>query len=431
VSPIRNRAALAVTPARSAALDVVEAGLQAIDTAAAVRRSVRFEGGMLRVAGEAWPLRPSGRLLLVAVGKCAAAAAAELLRVLGNRLDGGVVLDVDGSPVRELGPLLSLRGSHPLPSARNVEATRRMLDLLDGAGEDDLVVCVVSGGGSTLLCLPPDGGGPDAESTALDALTRAGATIRDINTVRKHTSLARGGGLARHAHPARVVSLVFSDVPGAPADFVASGPTFRDRTTVDDALSVLRRYGIAAAGPGALRLVPTPRDDRAFERVRNVVLVSNDVALRAMAAKAAELGYSPVIVTSTAAGEARETGERVVRELRAAAPGTALLYGGETTVTVTGHGRGGRNQELALAALRRVADGEIVVTVATDGHDNGDCAGAVADSVARARAQSLGLDIASHLADHDSYGFFARTGDHLITGSTGSNVADLIVALRD
>jgi glycerate-2-kinase len=431
VSPIRNRAALAVTPARAAALDIIEAGLEAIDTGAAIRRSVRLAGGALHVGAETWPLRPAGRLLLVAVGKCASAAAAELVRLLGGRLDGGIVLDVDAAPARELGPLVGLRGSHPLPSVRNIAATGRIVDLLRGAGEDDLVVCVVSGGGSTLLCLPPEGGGPDAESAALEALTRAGATIQEINTVRKHTSLARGGCLAQHAHPARVVSLVFSDVPGAPPDFVASGPTFRDHTTVDDALRVLGRYGLAAIGPDALRLVETPKDDRAFERVGNAVLVSNDVALRAMAAKAAELGSSPAIVTSTLAGEAREVGERVVRELRAAAPGTALLYGGETTVTVTGHGRGGRNQELALAALRDISDGEIVVAVASDGRDNGDSAGAVADARARAGAERLGLDIEAHLADHDSSGVFERTGDHLLTGSTGSNVADLIVALRD
>ena len=224
---ISNHAALAVTTARTAALDIAEAGLDAIDTATAVRRSVRLSGEVLQVGDEVWPLRPSGRLLLVAVGKCATVAAAELVRLLGDRLDDGVVLDVDAAPARDLGPLLSLRGSHPLPSGRNVAATRRIVDLLRGAREDDLVLCVVSGGGSTLLCLPSDGGSAEAESVTFQALTRTGATIQEINTVRKHTSLARGGFLAQHAYPARLVSLVFSDVPGAPADFVASGPTVR------------------------------------------------------------------------------------------------------------------------------------------------------------------------------------------------------------
>ena len=429
---ISNHAALAVTTARTAALDIAEAGLDAIDTAAAVRRSVRLSGEVLQVGDEVWPLRPSGRLLLVAVGKCATVAAAELVRLLGDRLDDGVVLDVDAAPARDLGPLLSLRGSHPLPSGRNVAATRRIVDLLRGAREDDLVLCVVSGGGSTLLCLPSDGGSAEAESVTFQALTRTGATIQEINTVRKHTSLARGGFLAQHAYPARLVSLVFSDVPGAPADFVASGPTVRDPTTVEDAARVLRRYGVAAAArTSQLALLETPKESRYFERARTIVLVSNETALQAMATRAGALGYAATIVTSTLVGEAREAGERMVRELRAAAPATALLYGGETTVTVTGGGRGGRNLEVALAAQRLVGDGEIVVTVASDGRDNGDFAGAVADSLARANARRLGLDLDAHLADNDSCGFFERTGDYLVTGSTGSNVADLIVALRD
>jgi glycerate-2-kinase len=429
---ISNHAALAVTTARTAALDIAEAGLDAIDTAAAVRRSVRLSGEVLQVGDEVWPLRPSGRLLLVAVGTCATVAAAELVRLLGDRLDDGVVLDVDAAPARDLGPLLSLRGSHPLPSGRNVAATRRIVDLLRGAREDDLVLCVVSGGGSTLLCLPSDGGSAEAESVTFQALTRTGATIQEINTVRKHTSLARGGFLAQHAYPARLVSLVFSDVPGAPADFVASGPTVRDPTTVEDAARVLRRYGVAAAArTSQLALLETPKESRYFERARTIVLVSNETALQAMATRAGALGYAATIVTSTLVGEAREAGELVVRELRAAAPATALLYGGETTVTVTGGGRGGRNLEVALAAQRLVGDGEIVVTVASDGRDNGDFAGAVADSLARANARRLGLDLDAHLADNDSCGFFERTGDYLVTGSTGSNVADLIVALRD
>ena len=429
---ISNHAALAVTTARTAALDIAEAGLDAIDTATAVRRSVRLSGEVLQVGDEVWPLRPSGRLLLVAVGKCATVAAAELVRLLGDRLDDGVVLDVDAAPARDLGPLLSLRGSHPLPSGRNVAATRRIVDLLRGAREDDLVLCVVSGGGSTLLCLPSDGGSAEAESVTFQALTRTGATIQEINTVRKHTSLARGGFLAQHAYPARLVSLVFSDVPGAPADFVASGPTVRDPTTVEDAARVLRRYGVAAAArTSQLALLETPKESRYFERARTIVLVSNETALQAMATRAGALGYAATIVTSTLVGEAREAGELVVRELRAAAPATALLYGGETTVTVTGGGRGGRNLEVALAAQRLVGDGEIVVTVASDGRDNGDFAGAVADSLARANARRLGLDLDAHLADNDSCGFFERTGDYLVTGSTGSNVADLIVALRD
>jgi glycerate-2-kinase len=187
---------------------------------------------------------------------------------------------------------------------------------------------------------------------------------------------------------------------------------------------------VAGATPG-LVLLETPKEPRFFERSRSVVLVSNETALRAMAARAEALGYAATIVTSTLSGEAREAGERVVRELQAAGARPALLYGGETTVTVTGGGRGGRNLEVALAAQRLVGEGEIVVTVASDGHDNGDFAGAVADLPGRGSARRLGLDLDAYLTANDSYGFFERTGDYLVTGATGANVADLILALRD
>ena len=427
---IANHASLAGTRLRADALAIAEAGLEAIDTAAAVRRAVRWSGTALSVGDLTVPAGP-GRLLLVAVGKCASVAAAALREILGGRLDGGIVLDVDAAAPRDLAPLTWLAGTHPLPSPANVAATRRIVALLEQAGHDDLVVGVVSGGGSTLLCLPPDGASPEAERAVLEALVQAGATIGEINTVRKHSSLARGGQLARYAYPARVVALIFSDVPGGSPDLIASGPTVRDPSTVRDAEAVLRRYGLpAAAGLAPLPLVETPKAERFFERVEHRIVVSNELALRAMAGAAAQLGYAATVVTATLAGEAREAGERMVGDLDAAAPGTALLYGGETTVTVTGRGRGGRNLEAALSALRSIGDARVVLTLASDGRDNGQFAGALADAPGREHARRLGLDLDARLADHDSYGFFERAGDYLLTGATGANVADLIVALR-
>ena len=429
--PIRNRAALASTPHRRAALAIAEAGLEAIDTGAAIRRAVALESDTLRVASETLPLPPRCRVRLVAVGKCATAAAAALVEVLGERLADGFVLDVAEPPAHPAARIRHLRGTHPLPSAANVAATREILGFLEGGRPDDLVLCVVSGGGSTLLCLPPDGASFENERSVLQALIRAGARIEEINTVRKHASLARGGRLASAARPARVVGLVFSDVPGGTIDLVASGPTVLDPSTVADAERVLARYGLpASAGPTRLPLVETPKDAAVFAAVRNVVLVSNQLALEAMAAAARRAGFAADVRTATLAGEAREAAARVVRELRAAPPGTAHLYGGETTVTVRGDGRGGRNLELALAALRDVRADELVLTLATDGHDNGDLAGAIADAVTRRDAQRAGADPAASLAANDSYGFFERVTHALETGITGGNVADLVVALR-
>jgi len=410
---------------------IAEAALEAIDTGAAIRRAVAVDGDALAVGGETVSLAATGRLRVVAVGKCATAAAAALADLLGRKLSDGIVLDVAEAARVPLGDVQVLHGTHPMPSAANVEATRAILGFLEGGRPDDVVLCVVSGGGSTLLCLPPPGGSVEGERGVLGALFRAGATIQEINTVRKHSSLARGGNLARAAAPARVVGLIFSDVPGAPPEFVASGPTFLDHRTVTDAQRVLARYGVAQGrAPERLALIETPKDPAAFARVTNLVLVSNQLALDAMAAAARRERFAPQVRTATLSGEARDVAMQVAGDLHAAPPGTALLYGGETTVTVRGDGRGGRNLELALAALGALADDELVLTLATDGRDNGDLAGAIADAVTRRDAQRAGADSAAYLTANDSYGFFERVPHALETGPTGANVADLIVALR-
>ncbi|MBI4543117.1 MAG: DUF4147 domain-containing protein [Gemmatimonadetes bacterium] len=428
---IRNAAELATTPLRAHALALANAALEAIDTRAAVRRAVRPQGGSLHLAGQVHAL-PRGRLLLVAVGKCAAAAADALGEILGGRLAGGIVLDVGEAVAAGRVPALTYcAGTHPMPSAANVAATREIVALLQEAGGDDLVLAAVSGGGSTLLCLPAEGLTWEGEAAALRALYRTGATIQEINTVRKHTSLARGGWLARHAFPAPVVSLVFSDVPGADLEFVASGPTARDTTTVADARAVLAHHGLlgwSGIAPELLR--ETPKEDRYFAGVQHALVVSNGIALEAMVERARQGGLAARIADSAFAGEARQVAARVVRELRTAAPGSAVLFGGESTVTVRGPGSGGRNCELALAALRLVREGECVLTLATDGRDNGDLAGAIADEAVRAAAERLGLDSGAFLEANDSHGFYRRAGGYLATGATGANVADVIVALR-
>jgi glycerate-2-kinase len=426
---LRCSGAVELTKQRRQAMALAEAALEAIDTGAALLAAVRLGSAGLEVLGENHPL-PEGRLLLVAVGKCAAAAARALGDLLGERLAAGVVLDVLPAEGQRLHPRLRYhQGTHPLPSEANVSAAREVVALLESAGAEDLVLVVVSGGGSTLLCLPPGGLTWEDERTLFNALTRRGAAIREINTVRKHTSLARGGFLARHAHPARVVSLVFSDVPGAAVEFVASGPTARDTTSVADARRVLESYDLLDAVDPRW-LLETPKEERYFERVRHVMVVSNGRALEAMADRARACGLMPRLMDTAFSGEAREVARRVVSELRESPPGAVLLYGGESTVTVRGRGRGGRNAELALAALPLLGPGECVLALASDGRDNSDFAGAVADLAAAERAAALGLDPAAALANHDSYGFFERTGDALVSGATGANVADLVLALK-
>ncbi len=404
---------------------MLEAGLAAIDTGAAVRRAVRLEGDILRVQDRSFDLSGVERLVLVGVGKCALDAASVLEEILGERVSDGLVIDVRPGVLKKLEVV---GGDHPFPTEKNVDATKRLLAKLEGLTERDLVLAVVSGGGSTLLCQPQNHTCLE-EGELLTRLFRSGADIRAINTVRKHTSLARGGQLARRAYPARVVSLIFSDVPEDDLSLVASGPTFRDETSVADARAILALCP-AARDLRELDLLETPKEDKYFERVSNVLLLSNRLALAAMAEAASAEGFAPEIVTAEFKGEAGTLGGGMAREIGARPPRTALLYGGESTVRTEGRFSGGRDQELALAALGGLPPDALLAVIDSDGRDNGDHAGALCDALTLEKARAAGLSPEEYLARHDSYAFFEATGDYLRTGPLGSNVSDLVLALK-
>ncbi|MDE2038302.1 MAG: DUF4147 domain-containing protein [Patescibacteria group bacterium] len=433
---IRNFKELATTPAREAALKVAEAGLQAVDTAAALNGSLKLDGGSLSVFGTHFALSPGGKLIAVLVGKCAADAAAAFEAALGDRIDGGIAMGVgpyDGAGRPALKRIIYRAGTHPMPSEDNVMGTRAILNSLAGLTVSDTVLFLISGGGSTLLVQPPCVAERaselvDKEKGLLAALFAAGATIQEINTVRKHMSLARGGFLAQAAHPAQAISVIFSDVPGDDIGFVASGPTVKDATTVKDAETVMKKYGLPLDQEC---LTETPKDGEYFERVHNILALSNATAVAGMKAEAERLGYAVTVKNGCLTGEAREVGAEIAREAGAAPAGTVLLYCGETTVTVRdGGGRGGRNQEAALGALSEIAEGCVVLSLASDGRDNGDHAGALADAGISNAAKMKSLDPASFLAKNDSSEFFEKLGDGLIeTGLTGSNVSDLMIAV--
>ena len=289
---IKNLTQLAQTPLRRAALHVVEAGLQAIDTETVVRNTVRREGDALIVDGERIALTGPGRLLIAGVGKCAARAAAELERIIGDRLHAGFVIAVGEVP-----PMRKVRvvqGTHPFPSQINTDASRELLTFCSGLSADDTVIVLVTGGGSTLLCLPDDGNW-QRESLIFGAFMNAGAPIQDVNTVRKHMSRVRGGFLAQAMYPARVISLIFNDVPGSDdIGFIASGPTVKDTTTEKQAAEILAQYHILqSCGLTGCGLMETPKDEKYFTRVKNIVVVSNELALQAMAEAARKEGYAP------------------------------------------------------------------------------------------------------------------------------------------
>lgn len=426
---IKNLAALSKSKARREALEIAEAGLEAIDTGRVIRETVSLSDSTLIVDGEHTLLSGVGRILIAGIGKCAALAAAELETLLGDRITGGLVIAIGETP--ELKRVEIRRGTHPFPSKENMEASKALLALLSEPQKEDLIIFLVTGGGSTLLCLPEDGN-YERESLIFGAFMNSGAPIEDINTVRKHMSLVRGGFLAKAMYPARVISLIFNDVPGTgDIGFIASGPTVKDATTIEDAERVLEKYKIlAACNLSGCGLIETPKDDKYFERIKNIEVVSNRTALDAMKRAAEERGYNTEIADTKISGEAHDVGRSLAEKLAAAPTKSVMLYGGETTVTVHKSGKGGRNQELALGALLSVPEGGLILSLASDGRDNSDIGGAICDKIVQEAAAKLGLIPQSFLDENRSYDFWKGVGDYLDIGHTGSNVSDLIISLK-
>ena len=425
---IKNFSQLAKSPEREALLRIADAGLRAIDTHEVVSRSLHVEGEDIVFAGEKISLG-DGRLFLVSIGKCGLEAAQEIARILGEKIYKGVVIDVHEGKI-DHPDISAFSGDHPFPSERNISATKEMIHMLSESKEGDVVIAVISGGGSSLLC-QPENLTCHQEKEIVECLFKGGAPIEEVNTVRKHLSLAKGGYLAQYAHPARVFGLIFSDVPGNKLEFIASGPTVLDTTTIEDAKEVLEKYGISGECSFAESgLIETPKDVRYFSNVKNTLLVSNDLMLEAMRSKAEELGFHAEIRTNVYSGQARHVGAGIVDDLEVVSPGTILLYGGESTVILKGGGTGGRNLEVSLSALRFLTEKDLVLSLASDGRDNCEFAGGLCDIMTRQKAEELGLDPKEFLNRNDSFHFFEKIGDYVETGNTGSNVADVILAMR-
>ena len=426
---IKNFTELAKNPARTIALQLAEVALESIETRGVIRRAVTFNQSEIKINEIIIPLENQGRIFVVGIGKCSLEGALELEAILGERITAGIIIDVARrTPLKRIQFYL---GDHPFPTANNINATRAIIELLAQVNQDDLVIFIISGGGSAFLCQPKNHTCLE-EVMVTKTLFRHGATIKDLNIVRKHLSLARGGYLAKYAYPARVVSLIFSDVPGNDLGTIASGPTILDQTTIADAKKVIGECDNDDDCNLILeQLIETPKEPKYFERVSNILLLTNETALQAMADLASTLGLMPTIKNLELAGEARAVGEQIAREISAAPTGSVYLYGGETTVTIRGPGKGGRNQELALGALSHLLAGECILSFASDGMDNNsDHAGALCDIITSERARAVGLDPLVALDQNDSYSFFASVGDYLGTGYTGANISDLIIALK-
>ncbi len=376
------------------------------------------------------PPPPPGRAIVVGAGKAAASMARAVETHWPGPLSGLVVTRYGhDAPCQRI---QVIEAAHPIPDASGEAAAARILAMVADAGPDDLVLCLISGGGSALLSLPAAGLTLGDKQAVNKALLTSGATISEMNCLRKHLSAVKGGRLGAAAHPARLVSLAISDVPGDDPAVIASGPTVADPTTFADARAILERYAIEApsAVAGHLRAAAdeTPKPgDRRLASAETILVATPAEALESAARAARAAGYAPVILGDAIEGEARKVAAEQARRALATAPGHVLLSGGETTVTVRGRGRGGRNCEYLLAlALALDGDPKVwAIACDTDGIDGTqDNAGALLSPDTLARAAAMGLDAGAYLADNDGYGFFSALGDLVVTGPTFTNVND-------
>lgn len=438
---------------RARILPILDAALDAVDPGAAVESALTREGDLLRVAGRPYDLSAFQNITVLSFGKAAVIMARALCDLLGDRVTQGIALTRAGHTTgREQLPasVAVLEAGHPVPDKAGVAASRRIATLAAQADSDDLVVCLVSGGGSALLTYPAAGLSLADLQATTEALLRCGATIDQINTLRKHLEALKGGQLAHLGAPATLVTLVLSDVVGSPLDVIASGPTVPDRSTWADAWQVVERYSLQAVLPSAVinrlqtglagKLCDTPKaGDPLFTNSQTVVVADNALAAEAAAAAALRGGFNAQVLTTFVEGEAREVARLAValaREVtthgRPVAAPACLILGGETTVTIRGQGKGGRNQELALAAalqLQHIPHGErvVIVSLATDGSDGPtDATGGMVDAGTVARGVAARLRAADHLALNNAYPFLAATSDLLLSGPTQTNVNDLI-----
>jgi len=429
--------------------EIFAAGLRAVDPEAAIRSQVRRQGRHLIIGERTYDLSDFQRVFLIGAGKATALMAKALEELLEDCLTAGLILVKYGHAVA-LSRTRFMEAGHPLPDQSGLKGTEEILNLLGECSEKDLVVCAFSGGASALLPAPVPPLDLHQKQVTTQLLLECGAEIGEINSIRKHLSRSKGGGLARAAYPATLISLILSDVVGDRLDVIASGPTVADGSRFPDCLAIVERYGLAARLPapvwqflkdGAAGLYPeTPKiGDSLFAKVENVVVGNNRLALLAAKDRAEALGFRTLLLTSSLEGEAIQVGRMLAavgKEIcfsgHPVAPPACVLAGGETTVTLQGHGKGGRNQELALAAAMAL-DGMSrisLLSAGTDGTDGPtDAAGAFVDGTTCQRARARGLDPGDFLFRNDSYHFFESLGDLLITGPTRTNVMDIVCLL--
>jgi glycerate 2-kinase len=438
---------------------LIDAALRSVNPGRLLRRYVKFKGNVLSVGRLRYDLKKARAIYVVGAGKASALMASALEEILGERITGGLVITRYGYGMATRWIRIHEAG-HPIPDRAGLNAGQRLLRLIMKTAPKDLIIALWSGGASALLPAPVRGVSLEEKKRVTRLLLNSGATIEEVNAVRKHLSRIKGGQLGRTLAPRRVISLILSDVKDNRLDVIASGPTVPDPTIYGEAIGVLKRYGLWDGSPkgirthlerGALGEIPeTPKPGQpSLSHVQNLIIGDNHLAVQAVAREAKRRGFHVWIWPGFIEGEAREIAGRFVtlaRKIhqtgRPVLKPACIIAGGETTVTVRGSGKGGRCQEFALAAAERIAGlaRTVIMAFGTDGMDGtppqrtgSGCpppvAGAFVDDTTRARAKAFGLDPQAFLAQNDSYSFFKTLGDQIITGPTHTNVNDLYLMM--
>jgi len=434
---------------RREAKAIFQASVEAADPSRCIHQNVRLCQEILQIGQTTYHLSDFRRIFVIGAGKASVPMAQAVEQILADRITGGVINTKYGHS-RPLQRIEVNEAAHPLPDERGMEGTEKIVKLLREADKETLVLCILSGGGSALMPHPAAGISLEEKQQTTQRLLQSGASIEETNAIRKHLSGIKGGRLCQLAHPARVVTLILSDVVGNKLETIASGPTVADPSTFADCLRIVERYDLVGRLPptvirrlqagvrGGVEETPKP-GDRIFSSCQNLVVGDNRLAVEAARAKAISLGYNTLVLSTQIEGEAREVArvyaalaKEVLSSGNPISSPACLIGGGETTVTVKGAGKGGRNQELVLAAAVQI-DGlrdVVILSGGTDGTDGPtDAAGAVADGQTVRRAKQMGLSASDCLRENDSYQFFRSLGDLLMTGPTGTNVMDIQIVL--
>jgi len=420
---IKNFDVLNKSPQRKICLELIETALASIQPENVIPKNFTLGGNILTIQNQTIDLNNFERIFLLGFGKGSAGLSKQIENLLGNKITSGLVIDLES---QSFSKIEYTQGSHPLPSEQNFAFTQKAMKQFNNLTIKDLVIVVIAGGGSAMLVSPYKISLEKLIETN-KLLLKSGANITEMNIVRKHLDIVKGGGLAKLFYPAKIITTISSDVPGNDLSTIASGPTVRDATTKEQAFEVLKKYNIFGEFSQD-DFLETPKDEKYFANTTTILMLSNQTALQAMQEKGKELGHNVIILSDRFQDEAKFAGKKLIDQIP---ENIIILAGGETTVRVTKKGKGGRNQELVLAALEHISENILIASFDTDGWDNTEAAGAIGDSLTVQTAKELNIDPKYFLEENASFSFFEKVEDSIITGHLPSNVSDLMIVIKN